>query len=211
MRRLKSFKYHVTPRSRGAGRRPSSARFHRPSAAMSVALLALFVAVGGTSYAGVRLANNSVLSRTIKNGQVKRQDLARNAVGSAQVADGSLLASDFKSGQLKAGPAGPQGLQGPQGPKGDKGDTGLTSLTVRAVSGTGPQTVDCQPGERATGGGVHSVDGVITASAPVSNTDAIFTNDPPVQNYTPTAWTGDAFLNETDHASVTVWVICARP
>ena len=46
------------------------------------AVVALFVALGGTSYAAVSLSNTSVKSRHIGNGQVKRPDLARSAVDS---------------------------------------------------------------------------------------------------------------------------------
>jgi hypothetical protein len=85
----------------------------RVSPAMAVALLALFVALGGSSYAAVQLSKDSVRSRNIKDGEVKRADLARNAVGSSQVADGSLRAADFKAGQLSAGPRGAQGIPRP--------------------------------------------------------------------------------------------------
>jgi hypothetical protein len=104
----------------------------KPSPAMAVACISLFIGLGGTSFAAVTLAKNSVLSKHIKNGQVKTADLGTNAVNSAKVGDGSLLAQDFAAGQLPpgaqgaVGPAGPQGAQGPQGPKGDKGDTGAT-------------------------------------------------------------------------------------
>src|SRR3954464_1873303 len=104
----------------------------RPSPAMLVALTALVVSLGGTSYAAITPAKNSVTSQTIKDGQVKRAHLARNAVGTDQVADGSLLAGDFKTGQLPAGPQGPQGPAGPQGPTGPQGPKGVTSFVVRA-------------------------------------------------------------------------------
>ena len=58
----------------------------KPSPAMIVALLALIVALGGTSYAAVQLSKNSVLSKHIKSGEVKRPDLAKNAVASRTVA-----------------------------------------------------------------------------------------------------------------------------
>ena len=46
-----------------------------------VALLALFLALGGTSYAAVTLPANSVGSTQIKDGQVQKSDLAANAQG----------------------------------------------------------------------------------------------------------------------------------
>jgi hypothetical protein len=85
--------------------------------ANAIALAALFVALGGTSYAAVALAPNSVGTRQLRRG----------AVTSAKVKDGSLLARNFKRGQLPrgaAGPAGPQGAAGAVGPAGATGATG---------------------------------------------------------------------------------------
>ena len=82
---------------------------------MLVALLALFIARGGTSYSAITLSKNSVGSRQIINGGVKRADIARRAVTSTKVRDSSLLARDFKAGQL---PKGDQGLPGAPGEPG---------------------------------------------------------------------------------------------
>lgn len=179
----------------------------RPSSAMLVALTALVVSLGGNSYAAVTLAKNSVTSRTIKDGEVKRPDLAKSAVGTSQVADGSLLADDFKAGQL---PAGAQGPKGEKGDKGDKGDQAVTGFAVRANSGQGTAvTANCNPGEVAVSGGAHSFDGVIVAIAPAGHPLAIFTTGTPsALGYTPTSWTGFA-VNDTDDAHITVWVVCA--
>lgn len=178
-------------------------RIDRPSPAMLVALLALFVALGGTSYAAVTLSKNSVLSKHIKDGQVKRADLANNAVGSSQVANGSLLSTDFKAGQL---PAGPQGVPGAQGPKGDRG---VSAITVRANAGNEAVTASCNPGEVATGGGAHSMSGFIDGSAPVSEPLALFAPGiPSFLGYTPTAWSAHASTDTGDDADVTVWVVC---
>ncbi len=86
---------------------------------MIVALIALFVALGGGAWAAVNLPRNSVGTKQLK----------KNAVVSAKVKDHSLLAKDFKSGQLPAGQAGPQGLGGPKGDAGPKGDIGPTGPT----------------------------------------------------------------------------------
>ena len=99
----------------------------RLSYANVVASLALFVALGGTSYAAL-----TITSKNVKKGTLKSADLKNNSVKSVDVANGSLLAKDFRAGQLAGGP-GPQGPQGapgakgdtgPAGPQGDKGDTG---------------------------------------------------------------------------------------
>jgi hypothetical protein len=82
-----------------------------PSPALIVAVAALVVALGGTSYAALHLGTNSVGAKQIKAG----------AVHSSDVANGTLLKRDFKPGQL---PVAKQGLAGPQGPQGDPGAPG---------------------------------------------------------------------------------------
>lgn len=59
---------------------------------MTVALLALFVALGGTAAAAKVLITSS---KQIKAGTVQRSDLARNAVDTTRVANGSLTVDDF--------------------------------------------------------------------------------------------------------------------
>lgn len=89
-----------------------------------VATIALFVALGGSSYAAVTLSRNSVTSRAIKDGQVRTADLGSDAVTSPKVKDGSLLSTDFAPGELGAGLRGPVGPEGPKGAKGDLGPVG---------------------------------------------------------------------------------------
>src|SRR5215218_7222875 len=76
----------------------------RCSPALVVACLALLVALGGTSYATViAIPANSVGTPQLKPASVTAAKLAANAVRTAQVANGTLLAEDFKRGQLPAG------------------------------------------------------------------------------------------------------------
>jgi hypothetical protein len=95
-----------------------SARLFAYLRAHHVALLALFVALGGSSYAAIKLPKNSVGSRQITSGAVTAVKLHTNAVTSIKVKDHSLLAKDFKAGELPAGPSGVKGDTGPQGPPG---------------------------------------------------------------------------------------------
>src|SRR3954452_8791985 len=125
-------------------------RLQRPSPAMVVALVALFVAMGSAGYAAFKLPKNSVGSKQIK----------KNAVNSSKVANGSLIAGDFKAGQL---PAGPQGLKGGTGAKGDKGDQGNPCL---------PSDPNCRGPKGDTGAqgpGAMSFEGQIGIDA--GNTD----------------------------------------
>jgi hypothetical protein len=84
---------------------------------MVVACIALSVALGGTSYAAITLPKNSVGTKQLK----------KNAVTSPKVKDRSLLARDFKAGQL------------PRGAKGDKGDPGAPG--AQGVPGPFPDTL----------------------------------------------------------------------
>ena len=87
-----------------------------PSPALVVALIALFVALGGTGYAVTKLPANSVGTKQIK----------KNAVTGVKVKDGSLSASDFAAGTLLTGPQGPAGPRGETGATGSQGARGAT-------------------------------------------------------------------------------------
>jgi hypothetical protein len=80
-----------------------------------VALLALFVALGGTAVA----ASNALVPK--------------NSVGSAQVINGSLQKSDISSGAVRA-------LKGNQGPRGPQGATGQTGAQGPAGAPGAPGT-----------------------------------------------------------------------
>ena len=92
-----------------------------------MATIAVFVALGGGAVAAVTLERNSVRTEHIRAGAVNRSDIARTAVDSRSVRDRSLVAQDFRAGELRAGPAGergPAGAAGPAGPAGPVGSTG---------------------------------------------------------------------------------------
>jgi hypothetical protein len=59
-------------------------KIRKPSPAMVVACIALFVALSGASYAAFHLPDNSVKSRHIVNGQVKPVDLAPGVLPSGR-------------------------------------------------------------------------------------------------------------------------------
>jgi hypothetical protein len=76
-----------------------------------IGLLALFIALGGTSYAAVSLSANSVGARELKN----------QAVGASEIKDGSIMKRDLRERLVRSlrgrtGPAGPAGpATGPAG------------------------------------------------------------------------------------------------
>jgi hypothetical protein len=108
-------------------------RKHLPSPAMLVACVALVVALGGVSYAAAVLPKNSVGTAQLKKKAVTAAKLNKNAVTGAKVKNRTLLAADFRAGQLPAGPQGPKGDPGPQGPKGEEGTLGANSIGAGEV------------------------------------------------------------------------------
>jgi hypothetical protein len=90
-------------------------RFPRPSAPLLLSTAALVVALGGTSYAAIKIdggdiQKGTVTTKQIKNKTVKGADLKPGTVGSKQVKDSSLQAKDFRPGQIPQGPQGPAGV-----------------------------------------------------------------------------------------------------
>ncbi len=130
----------------------------------AIALVALFVALGGTSYAALTLPKNSVGTKQLRNG----------AVTAAKVRKGSLLAKDFKAGQLPRGPQGLAGVQGPPGQQGQKGDPGTPGApgTARAYAlvNVAAQFIGPHPGFTAVSQGAFAGAFCLTPAAGIDPT-----------------------------------------
>jgi hypothetical protein len=138
-----------------------------------VATLALFVALGGSSYAaltvtGKNVKNSSLSGKDIKDNSVTGRDV--KSIKSGDVTDRSLLAKDFKAGQLPAGA---------RGEKGDKGDP-ATALFAR-VAGKGD-----------AGGAVLGPSSGVTGAAYNSSGNYTVTFDRDVSRCAPLADAGSA-------------------
>jgi hypothetical protein len=72
----------------------------RLSFANVTATLALFVALGGTSYAAATLPFNSVGKGQIKSNAVGKSEVAANAVGTSELRNSGVAAADIKSGAV---------------------------------------------------------------------------------------------------------------
>jgi hypothetical protein len=166
------------------------------------ATLALFLALGGISWAAVALPRNSVGAKQIRT----------SAVGSAEVKDGAISGRDFAPDTL---------LQGPQGPKGDKGDAGqsgvqnvivrLSSAATLPARGGGGEPglvsaiADCDPGERAVGGGGQTTnDGDATGSVDVVASKP----QPQSAGATPTGWATRGANYSTTATELFTWAVC---
>ena len=182
----------------------------KPSPAMVVACLALFVALTGTSVAVVNaLPKNSVGTAQLKN----------NAVVSSKIRNASLKAVDFAPGQLPAGPTGPTGATGATGaagaagPKGDTGAAGANAALsgiVRTATGSaiGPLAlstvnVPCLADEIAIAGGGW------TTGAP--SAEPVLRTSAPAGGSPPTSWTAVmSTYGSSGTATLTAYVVCVK-
>jgi len=184
----------------------------RPSPAMVVACIALVFALTGAGYAAGMLGPNTVGTKQLK----------KNAVISSKVKNRSLLAVDFKSGQLPRGPQGPQGPAGPSNPNADTLNGYHANGLIRTALGAGPafpstvvlgscgttETSVAQVSISAPGAGYVVVSGSVTAR----NTGAggttrvhLFPSSGPLSSYV-YATVGNAAGQATLHTLSSHWV-----
>ena len=121
-------------------------RFRRlkPTPSMAVALTALTVALGGTSYAAVTLATHSVTGPKIAPGAVSLSKIKTHAVSQSRIRPGAVSPSKLSATvqkQLAAtgGPTGPTGPVGPTGPRG-------TAVAYGTFTATGTPRADSTAG-----------------------------------------------------------------
>ena len=177
----------------------------RPSPALVVACLALAVSSSGVGYAATVLPRASVGAAQLK----------KDAVTSIKVKNRSLLAVDFKRGQLPAGAPGAKGdkgdkgVNGDKGDKGDKGDTGAPGLSeVEIVKSTSVSNssdkgvaANCPAGKKVIGGGGYT-------STTTSTSVWVAISHPP----TDTSWRayGIEASGYAGNWTVTAVAICAK-
>jgi hypothetical protein len=170
-------------------------RFRRPSPALVISVIALFVALSGTGLA------STIVKEALHAKKADRAKLATN----------SLKLDNQTAAQVAAtpGPATTLGgltadqIAGTPGPA--NAISGL--LAVRSVgwsNSSGNQGIDwyarCQPGEKAVGGGWDEIEG-----------NARFTYNRPTQDGT--AWWVHTFTpatGDTFPASGSIWVVCSK-
>jgi hypothetical protein len=179
-----------------------------------MSVIAVFVALGGTSVAAISLKRNSV----------KGKHIARNAITSPKVKDASLLARDFAAGQLLKGDKGDKGDRGEKGDKGDTGDPSAFTITSRfeqaaadlANGANGSYDVYCPAGQRGVAGGGRgddtlSEETIITNTRPARSST---NTEPPADGGTFTGWR-ITVVNPAGGAASgikpEVWVVCITP
>ena len=151
-----------------------------------MATMAVFIALGGTSYAAVMITgadvrdgsltgrdvrdsslgasdviNNSLGTGEIRDGSLNGRDVRDSSLGSSDVIDGSLLARDFRPGQLQPGP------KGDQGPAGAASRFFLLDENGNIVEQSGGFTVVSKPG--TTGQAANNPNVYISAGTSLMN------------------------------------------
>ena len=187
-----------------------------PTPSMIVAMIALFVALGGAAYAGISLSDNSVSSDQIANGQVRNADLHNSSVDTLKIRNGTIRAVDL-SPAARAALKGNQGIQGNQGPPGVVG-----AITVQRADQPLPPGVNtvidaaCPAGTRIIGGGGSAtpsgVDIHLIVSGPSHPAPIAPVTDPPSSGNTFTGWRV-VYLNTVGGLTTAVgsaYAICAQ-
>jgi len=108
-----------------------------------VATMALFVALGGSSYAALTLPRNSVGAKQLKRDSVSKSELTSGSVRSSEIRNGSITVADVSPNAQAV-------LRGPAGPPGPAGVSLRSSIDVTGaqVAGNATLTEPAGPGKR---------------------------------------------------------------
>ncbi len=178
-------------------------RIRRHVGGNAVAYVALFVALGGSSYAATR-----VTGAAVEDGSLTGADIRAHSITSRNIAlparSASLTAQSAASRRGRRGPRGFRGYRGyrgytgPIGPAGLAGAQGAPGVSgvqiVMASSGTDSgagksASALCPVGKRAIGGGAD-IDGTLETGASESNPAVYLTDSQPVTNGAQSGWQG---------------------
>jgi hypothetical protein len=178
-----------------------------------MATIAVFIALGGSTYAATQVRRNSVGNRQLK----------KNAVTSEKVKDGAIIEADLEPGLIPdvSGLASRRDLAGYAYSRGE-GDSRYLRGTIVVVKTIADKIakgsyvtgqVECPPGYQAIGGGVDPngvQHGKVSASAPlIDGGPPVFATD---GIYGPSkGWFGavTAQAGEADVQRVTIQAICS--
>ena len=173
----------------------------RVSPSMAVAFIALLIALGGSSYAVVRVPTHSVGSKQLKAKAVGRANIKNGAVNGTKVANDSLTGADIVESSLGQVPSAAKAAT----------STALDKVSYKAATGAVPPAPSatesstavvsafCDPGQHVTGGGVKLDD--------ITNT-AIVDSYP---DFGGTVWT--AHVDNADATAAhgfTIYAICVQ-
>ena len=141
---------------------------HLQTPATWISLLALFVALGGTAYAALKITgkevvNNSLTGADIKNGSVGPADLSAAAKKTVTGATGATGATGSTGATGATGPAGSNGSNGTPGTNGADGSAvayGAISSDGTACTADVARLFNIPAACSRTGQGVYTISGV---------------------------------------------------
>jgi hypothetical protein len=180
----------------------------------TIALFALFLALGGTTYAAstALIGKNTVASPQVVNGSLKTKDLSK-AARTALKGNRGLPGAQGAKGAT--GVQGPKGATGAQGLKGDAGATNVIARTASAsvpAGGVAPVTAVCNAGEVATGGGALLSGYFSSGPATVIRSyPSIGNSETNAGGATPTSWTTRLYNPTGGALQADGYVVCASP
>ncbi len=203
---------------------PSRGWRRRPSPALVVATLALFVALGGTTYAattinGSSIVNKSITSAKLKNQSVgtaqlkdfgvQRRDIQNGAVTVSKLATGSVTGTKIVSGAVgSAAIANNSVARGDLQPAARVPAVVVRTSTITGVlpGALGEAVATCNSGETLIAGGA----GITSAPAPGIE---ILANrpEPQTSGSAPTRWQGILNNGSAGTVTFTAHAICALP
>ena len=165
----------------------------RPSPAMVVALVALFVSLGGVSYG---FATGAIDSREIKNNTIRTQDIRNNEVRGRDIRNSTIRSEDIGANQVK----GPDVLESSLGivPSANTANSAgsLSSqqkIGYQAGASTGAQTIYDSGKLKLTASCSGAPQPTVTASTTVANATLHSTGGAGVANNT-SPFTADVIL-----------------
>jgi hypothetical protein len=176
----------------------------RPSPALIISMLALFIALGGTTYA-LSIPRNSVGSSQIRTGAVRVKEIHSNAVistklhgssvQSPKILDGTIQPQDLGNGIVRASKLGPLFIRTAERTFGAPQAGNNGKPTSR------PLEVRCAPGEIAIGGGLDDNAGDNV------NAGVVYTR-PVTSNGVSIGFRGKGFVDENKNVKFTVFAYC---
>lgn len=151
-------------------------RSFRPSPAVVISCLALFLALTGSAFA-VGIAKNSVRSAQIVDGTVRNVDLHDGLIGSSKISPAAVGETQLAENAVTSSKVADQSLTGADIAPDSIRATQLGTITQRNISATiaagktGSVSANCEPGEQIiSGGGQPSVFGIeMTTTRPSGN------------------------------------------
>jgi hypothetical protein len=177
----------------------------RLSFANVISALALFIALGGTSYAAITLPANSVGRTQIRSSGVGQSEIAANAVGRSEIRTGGVAQKELRNnsvgpGEIRDGRISPADLS--DATKNDVAELKGVTFRVAATEAGAATGGNAKSVTRTTDPGVYSVDfGQDVSACQVSATIAGAGATPGLVTVTPGASTSLLTVSTFDNAA----------